>query len=64
MLLIMDGMNTLSFSLKMPMLKGTSRIDRLKLHVFGFIDHENNSYHIFGSLDHWSHGSNYVTSIL
>ncbi len=64
MSLIMDGMNTPSFPLKMPMPKGTSRIDRLKLHVLGFIDHGNNSYHMFGSLDHWSHGSNYVTSIL
>ncbi len=64
MSLIMDGMNTPSFPLHVPLPKGTSRIDRLKLHVLGFIDHGNSSYHMYGSLDHWPHGANYVTSIL
>ena len=43
---------------------GTSRIDKLKLHVHGLINHGLHKRQLYGSYDHWGHGSNFVTSIL
>ena len=58
--LIIDGMNTVMFSLCMPIPKNSSRIEKLKLHVHGIIDHGNRRKVFFGSLEHWSHGSDYI----
>jgi hypothetical protein len=62
--IILDEMNALHFSLKMSMTKNTTRIERLKLHVHGLINHENNVKRMYGSLDHWKYGFNFVALVL
>jgi len=62
--LIIDGMNTVHFPFCMPVPKNSSRIEKLKLHVHGIIDHGNRRKVFFGSLDHWSHGSDYIATLL
>jgi hypothetical protein len=62
--IIIDGMATAKVPLKMPMPKGASQQERLKLHIHGLIDHSHKIRRMYGSLDHWSHGSDFVVSIL
>jgi hypothetical protein len=42
----------------------STRVDRLKLYVHGLINHGLHKRELYGSYDHWSHGSNFVCSIL
>jgi hypothetical protein len=62
--IILDGMNAPHFPIKLPISKNTCRLERLKLHVHGLIDHGNNVRKLYGSLDHWKHGSDFVVSVL
>lgn len=62
--IILDGMATVRIPWHMPMPKGSARVDRLKLHVHGLIDHSNKVRKLYGSLEHWSHGANYVATVL
>jgi hypothetical protein len=55
--LIMDGMNTAKLPLSIPIPNGASQIERLKLHVHGFINHGDGTKSMIGSLDHWNTGS-------
>ena len=48
----------------MSMSKGSARVERLKLHVHGLIDHSHNVRKLYGSLDHWGHGANFVATVL
>jgi len=62
--LIIDGMNTVLFPISIPIPKATSRIEKLKLHIHGIIDHGHKKKQFYGSLDHWSHGSDYIATLL
>ena len=62
--IIVDGMTITKIPLKMPMPKGASQQERLKLHIHGLIDHSHKIRRMYGSLDHWNHGSDFVVSIL
>ena len=77
MSLIIDGMNSCYISMKIPKSKGilivikiiylylaTNRIERLKLHIHGLIDHGAKKRILYGSYDHWEYGPNYICSIL
>ena len=51
--LIIDGMNTVLFPISIPIPKATSRIEKLKLHIHGIIDHGHKKNN---SMDHWITG--------
>ena len=62
--IIIDGMNTVLFPVSIPTPKSSSRVERMKLHIHGIIDHGHNHRQFYGSLDHWSHGSDYIATLL
>ena len=43
---------------------GSSRIDCLKLHIHGIINHSFGIRKLLGSFDYWQHGADYVVSLL
>ena len=57
-------MNTVLFPVSVPAPKSSSRVERMKLHIHGIIDHGHNQRQFYGSLDHWSHGSDYIATLL
>ena len=57
-------MNTVLFPVSIPTPKSSSRVERMKLHIHGIIDHGHNHRQFYGSLDHWSHGSDYIATLL
>jgi hypothetical protein len=64
MSLIIDGMNSPSFPMHIPLPKGSARTERLKLHIHGIIDHGNKQRRFYSSLDHWKHGADFICTIL
>ena len=64
MSIIIDGMSTVLFPMQIPIPKGTSRVERMKLHVHGIINHGQHSKTYFGCLNHWGHGSNYIATLI
>ena len=59
-----NKLTVLLFLFSLLTLIGTSRLTRLKLHVHGLINHGLHQRYLFGSLDHWSHGADFVCTIL